>query len=152
MSSSGEDHTASMGIDPSGGYGDIQSGDVDVFDEEAVQFLEHVDEWHATAQVGCCLRVNSVRDQRGTDAVTGNITDEQAEVLAVQRVHQREISPNRMHRMIERVDAHFVPHQGARREAPLDARGEPEVFLDLHLAFLKFYVGGTELLLGAHLL
>ncbi len=87
MASSGKDHAASMGIDASGGHGDVQSGDVDVFDEEAVQFLEHVDEWHATTQVRRCLRVNSVRDQRGSDAVTGNITDEQAEVLAVQRVH-----------------------------------------------------------------
>ena len=152
MASSGKDHGASMGIDPRGGHRDKQSGGADLFDEEAVQLPEHVEEWHATAEVRSRLAVDSVRDQRGTDAVTGNITNEQAEVLMVLRIHQGEVASNRVHGMIEGVDAHGVPDLGSRYETPLDPRGEPQVFLDFHVTVLKLLVGGAESLLGSHLL
>src|SRR5260370_876656 len=144
-------HSASINIDPRGGQSDKHSGARDVFDEEAVQLPEHVEERHATAQVRSRLGVDSVRHQRGTNAVTGNITHKQAEMLVVRRVHQRKVASDRVHGMVEGINAHGVPDQGSGCEAVLDARSEPQIFLDFHLTLPKRNVGGAKFLLDAHL-
>ena len=84
---------------------------IDVFDEEPIQLRKHVDKLHPSAQVAHRLGVDTVRDQGGTNSVAGNITDEQANVLAILRVHQREVASDGMHSVVERVDAQSVPDQ-----------------------------------------
>jgi hypothetical protein len=84
---------------------------IDVFDEEPIQLCEHVDKGHASAQVAHRLGIDSVRDQGGTNSVTGNVTDQQANVLAILRVHQREVASDGMLSLVERVDAQSVPDQ-----------------------------------------
>src|SRR5258708_33973136 len=85
MTGSCKYHSASINIDPRGCQSDKHSGARDVFDEEAVQLPEHVEERHATPQVRSRLGEDSVRPQRGTNAVTGNIPPKQAEMLLVRR-------------------------------------------------------------------
>src|SRR6266852_778322 len=152
MASSCKDHAASTSIDPGCRQCDKHPGAGDVLDEEAVQLTEHVEERHATAQVRSRLGVDSVRHQRGTNAVTGNITDEQAEMVLVQRIYEGEVAADGVHGMIESINAHAVPGQGLRRQAALHPCGKPQVFLDLHLAILELHVGGAEFFFGAYLL
>jgi len=71
-------------------HGDEHSR-IDVFDEEPIQLRKNVDKGHPSAQVAHRLGVDSVRDQGGTNSVAGNVTDEQANVLAILRGHQREV-------------------------------------------------------------
>src|SRR5690349_22232590 len=103
-----KDHAASLSIDPCSGQGDKHPGAGEVFNKEAVQLPEHVEERHTTAEVSSRFGVDAVRHQRGTDAVAGNITDEQTEVVLVQRIYQGEVASDRMHRMIESVDGQRV--------------------------------------------
>src|SRR6267154_2084385 len=76
-----------------------------------IALRKNVDKGHPSAQVAHRLGVDSVRDQGGTNSVAGNVTDEQANVLAILRVHQREVASDRMHRVIKGVDAQSVPDQ-----------------------------------------
>src|SRR5713226_6550563 len=152
MASSCKDHASSTSVDPGCRQCDKHPRAGDVFDEEAVQLSEHVEERHATAQVCGRFGVDAVRDQRGTDAVAGNIADEQTEVLVVQRIYQGEVAADGVHGMIEGVNAHGVPDQRSGCEAVLDARSEAEIFLDFHLALPKLHIGGAKFLLDAHLL
>src|SRR5437870_1856212 len=107
-----------------GGQCDKHPGGGDVFNKEAVQLSEHLEERHTTTQVRSRFGVDAVRYQRGTDAVAGNITDEQAEVVLVQRIYHGEVAADGMHGMIEGVDAHGAPDQGSRCETVLDSSGE----------------------------
>src|SRR6266851_4866570 len=152
MAGSRKDHVAAMNIDPGSGQRDKHPGAGDVLNKEAVQLSEHLEERHTTAQVRSGFGVDAVRYQRGTDAVAGNITDEQTEVVLVQRIYQGEIAADGMHGMIEGVDAHGAPDQGSGCETVLDSGGEPQIFLDFHLAILEAHVGGAEFLFDAHLI
>src|SRR5713226_6603411 len=152
MASSCKDHASSTSVDPGCRQCDKHPRAGDVFDEEAVQLSEHVEERHTTAQMRGCFGVDAVGDQRGTDAVAGNITDEQTEVLVVQRIYQGEVAADGVHGMIEGVNTHGVPDQRSGCEAVLDARSEAEIFLDFHLALPKFQIGRAKFLLDADLL
>src|SRR6266851_10071286 len=152
MASSCKDHASSTSVDPGCRQCDKHPGAGDVFDEEAVQLSEHVEERHATAQVRSRFGVDAVGDQRGTDAVAGDITDEQADVVLVRRIYQGEIAADRVHGIIEGINAHGVPDQGSGCEAVLDARSEPQIFVDFHLTLPKLHIGGAEFLFGTNLL
>ncbi len=82
MPGTGKDHSVEMGVDARCCHGDVHSR-IDVFEEESIQLRKHVDKGHPSAQVARRLGVDSVRDQGGTNSVAGNVTDEQANVLAI---------------------------------------------------------------------
>src|SRR5260370_10107889 len=109
MAGSCKDHLASTSVDPGCSQCDKHSGAGNVFDEEAVQLSEHVEERHATAQVRGRFGVDAVGDQRGTDAVAGDITDEQAEVVLVRRIYQGEIARDTRHPITRRTNPQGLP-------------------------------------------
>src|SRR5207249_8420039 len=98
-----------MGVDARRCHGDEHSS-TDVLDEEPIQLRKHVDKGHPSAQVAHRLGEDSVRHEGGTNSVAGNVTDEQANVPAILRVHQREIASDGMHSVVERVDAQSEEH------------------------------------------
>src|SRR5690242_6213562 len=105
IASSCKNHAASTSIDPGCSQCDNHPGAGDVFDEEAVQLSEHLEERHATAQVRGRFGVNAVGYQRGTDAMAGDITHEQAEVVQVRRIYQGEIAADRVDRKSTRLNS-----------------------------------------------
>src|SRR5258707_14185761 len=101
MASSCKDHASSTSVDPGCRQCDKHPGAGDVFDEEAVQLSEHVEERHATAQVRSRFGVDAVGDQRGTDALAGENTADQAEESLARRIDQRATAPETVHAIIK---------------------------------------------------
>src|ERR1700746_102394 len=54
--------------------------------------------------------------------------------------------------MLEDVDTFAGPAQRWRGWVVVHARGEPQIFLDFHLAFMKLGVGAAQSFLGLYLL
>src|SRR5580704_738338 len=96
------------------------------------------------------LRVNSIREESRTDTVTRNITNEQAELVLVGRVQKSEVPSDRVHGMIEDIDAQGVRDHGSRCKAFLDPCCESQVFFDFRLTLLELLVGRPEFFLGAN--
>lgn len=66
--------------------------------------------------------------------------------------HYGEISSDQTHRMIEGIDAHFVPGHGSWFESALNTSRQTQIFLDFHLPLAEFGICTAEFLLSLDLL
>ncbi len=132
-----ESHTLSTAIDPGDGQRKKEERGSDILKHELVQLTQHLAERRAFIQVCDRLRVDAVRNQRGADAVPGDITNQEVEVIFVQRGDQTKIAANRACRMVERFNAYAAPDHALWREALLNARREGQIIVDLLLALLE---------------
>ena len=70
--------------------------------------------------------------------MAGNVADEQANLMAILRPHQREVAADGMDSLVERVDVQSIADLGFGYEAFLgDAQRVSRILFDFLLTFLK---------------
>jgi hypothetical protein len=149
MSGAGENHAAAGTVNARGSDGEEENRTADIVHNEAVELGEHGIQRGAGAQLRHHFGVNAIGDEGGTDAVAGNVADQQIQIVIVERTDQAEIAADSAHGMIKSFDADAAPHQRFRREALLHARGKREVFLNFLMTLFEFFVYFAEFLFGA---
>ena len=95
--------------------------------------------------------VDAIGDERRTDAVAGNVADQQVEMIVVERADQAEIAADGAHRMVVGVDVDAAPDDRSRRQALLHARGQSQILVHFPLAFFEAHVGVAQFRFGAFL-
>ena len=83
---------------------------------EAIELCQHVAKRNVAAQMRNRLGIDAVGDERGADAVAGNVANEKIQVIGIERADEPEVAANRTHRMIESFyfEAAHVSDFGAR--------------------------------------
>jgi len=116
-----------------------------------VQLTQHVAQRRAIIQLCDRFRINAVGNQRGADAVAGDIANHHIEVILVERCDQAEIAADRAHWVIERFDPYAAPNHGLRRETLLNARREHQIVFNLFLALFELRVRRAKVLFSGFL-
>src|SRR5208282_1306847 len=148
----GKYHAARSAINPGGSDREKENGTADVLHHEAVQLAEHVTKRGARAKLRHRLAVEAVRDQSRADAVTGNVEDEQIQMIVILRGDENKVAADAADGMIVSVDAEAAPHERLGRKGLLHAGRERQFVLDFLLALLELDVGLAKLGFGALLL
>jgi hypothetical protein len=111
MSGAGENHAAAGAVNARGSDGEKENRAADIVHDEAVELAKHGVERGAGAELRHHFGVDAIGDERGADAVAGNVADEQIEIVIVERTDQTEIAADGAHGMVEGFDAHAAPDQ-----------------------------------------
>src|SRR5437870_13476024 len=112
MSGSGELHARSAAVNSGRRQREEESRHANILNHKRVQLTEHVRERRTISQQRKRLRVYSVGDERGADAVAGGIAEQYNQVFFVDWRDQAEVAADSVRWMIESVVTQASPENG----------------------------------------